>query len=107
MPQSFGTRVDVIVRDGSNWWYYEIKTSHSPRACMREAVGQLLEYSFWPGCQALPDWSSSVKPRWTTMGRSTSLGPNNSSLVDRDPLTNITDTRNIVGVWKDGARIDC
>ena len=71
-----------------------------------EAVGQLLEYSFWPGCQALPDWSSSVKPRWTTTGRSTSLGPNNSSLVDGDPLTNITDTRNIVGVWKDGARIE-
>jgi hypothetical protein len=50
----FGTRIDVVVRDGPNWWCYEIKTSHSPRACMREAVGQLLEYSFWPGRQSAP-----------------------------------------------------
>jgi hypothetical protein len=51
-PSFFGTRVDVIVRDGTNLWYYEIKTSQSPRACMREAIGQLLEYSFWPGSQS-------------------------------------------------------
>ena len=28
--------------------FYEIKTSASPRSCIREAIGQLLEYSYWP-----------------------------------------------------------
>ena len=35
----------------NEYWFYEIKTAQSPRACLREAVGQLLEYSFWPGGQ--------------------------------------------------------
>ena len=28
---------------------YEIKTSRAPRDCIREAMGQLLEYGYWPG----------------------------------------------------------
>lgn len=43
-----GTRVDVVVRHPKEYWFYEIKTYHSPRACIRDAVGQLLEYSHWP-----------------------------------------------------------
>lgn len=46
-----GTSVDVVVRRPDGYWFYEIKTAQSPRACIREAVGQLLEYSFWPGAQ--------------------------------------------------------
>jgi hypothetical protein len=46
-----GTRVDVIVRHANEYWFYEIKTAQSPRACLREALGQLLEYAFWPGGQ--------------------------------------------------------
>jgi hypothetical protein len=46
-----GTRVDVVVRQENEYWFYEIKTAQSPRACIREALGQLLEYSFWPGAQ--------------------------------------------------------
>jgi hypothetical protein len=46
-----GTRVDVVVRQEKEYWFYEIKTAQSPRACLREAVGQLLEYAFWPGGQ--------------------------------------------------------
>jgi hypothetical protein len=46
-----GTSVDVIVRRDNGYWFYEIKTSLSPRACLREAIGQLLEYAFWPGAQ--------------------------------------------------------
>jgi hypothetical protein len=46
-----GTRVDVVVKRKEEYWFYEIKTAHSPRACLREAVGQLLEYAFWPGGQ--------------------------------------------------------
>ncbi|GAG10664.1 unnamed protein product, partial [marine sediment metagenome] len=46
-----GTSVDVVVRRPDGYWFYEIKTAHSPRACIREALGQLLEYAFWPGGQ--------------------------------------------------------
>lgn len=50
-PSGIGTRIDVVVRRNSDFWFYEIKTSGSPRACLREALGQLLEYSLWPGSQ--------------------------------------------------------
>jgi hypothetical protein len=46
-----GTSVDLVVRRKHGFWFYEIKTANSPRECIREAVGQLLEYSFWPGAQ--------------------------------------------------------
>lgn len=46
-----GTSVDVVVRQPDGYLFYEIKTAKSPRACIREAVGQLLEYAFWPGAQ--------------------------------------------------------
>jgi len=47
-----GTKIDVVVRQGWNeFWYYEIKTACSPRACLREALGQVLEYAYWPGAQ--------------------------------------------------------
>ena len=46
-----GTRVDIVVRHSDLFWFYEIKTAHSPRACIREAIGQLLEYSYWPKAQ--------------------------------------------------------
>lgn len=45
------TSVDVVVRRRKTYWFYEIKTADSPRACLREAIGQLLEYAFWPGTQ--------------------------------------------------------
>lgn len=44
-----GSRVDLVVRDGKKFHYYEIKTNPSVRACIREAISQLLEYSYWPG----------------------------------------------------------
>ncbi|MCD4738059.1 MAG: hypothetical protein K8R89_02215 [Anaerolineae bacterium] len=46
-----GTNIDVVVRREGEYWFYEIKTAHSPRACLRQAIGQLLEYAFWPGTQ--------------------------------------------------------
>jgi hypothetical protein len=51
-PSGIGTFIDVVVRQKKEFWFYEIKTANSPRACLREAIGQLLEYSFWPGSQA-------------------------------------------------------
>jgi hypothetical protein len=47
----FQTRIDVVRRLPTGFWFYEIKTALSARACIREALGQLLEYSIWPGAQ--------------------------------------------------------
>ncbi|MFZ2725360.1 MAG: hypothetical protein WAX77_03820 [Methylococcaceae bacterium] len=45
-------RVDIKVKDeNGDLLYYEIKTSNSAKACIREALGQLLEYSYWTGNQ--------------------------------------------------------
>jgi hypothetical protein len=51
LASGVGTSVDLVVRRPDGYWFYEIKTAHSPRACIREALGQLLEYAFWPGAQ--------------------------------------------------------
>lgn len=51
-PTSDGTYIDVAVRQGNDYTYYEIKTGLSAQSCIREALGQLLEYSYWPGGQS-------------------------------------------------------
>lgn len=49
---AFGTKIDVVVRrSDTEFWYYEIKTALSPRACLREALGQVMEYAYWPGAR--------------------------------------------------------
>lgn len=35
--------------------YYEIKTAATARACIREALGQLLEYAHAPGAEAVDE----------------------------------------------------
>jgi len=40
-----------VVKMNNEFWFYEIKTALTPRACLREAIGQLLEYGFWPTTQ--------------------------------------------------------
>lgn len=46
-----GRPADVVVRQGDSYVVYEIKSSISPRECVRQAFGQLLEYSYWPGSE--------------------------------------------------------
>lgn len=48
---SVGGQVDVVVRRSQRFWFYEIKIAMSARACIRQALAQLLEYSYWPGAQ--------------------------------------------------------
>jgi hypothetical protein len=50
-PSGAGTLIDTVVKVKSEYWFYEIKTALTARACLREAIGQLLEYGFWPGAQ--------------------------------------------------------
>ena len=51
-PSGNGTNIDVVVKHKNDYWFYEIKTAQSPRACIRQAIGQLLEYAFWPRSRA-------------------------------------------------------
>jgi hypothetical protein len=41
--------IDIVADTGGELWFYEVKTAGSVRQCLREAIGQLLEYAFWPG----------------------------------------------------------
>ena len=50
-PSGVGTKIDVVVKIKNEYWFYEIKTAPTPKACLREAIGQLLEYGYWPGAQ--------------------------------------------------------
>jgi len=50
-PSGVGTQIDVVVKMKNKYWFYEIKTALTPRACLRAAIGQLLEYGYWPGAQ--------------------------------------------------------
>ncbi len=43
------SRVDLVVHKDGKYQYYEIKTGPCVRSCLRDAVSQLLEYSYWPG----------------------------------------------------------
>lgn len=51
-PSGLGQNsIDLVVHQPSGCWFYDIKTYLEPRLCVREALGQLLEYAFWPGCK--------------------------------------------------------
>ena len=49
-PTGYGcNRIDVVVRDrDDSFIFYEIKTYNSPIKSVREAIGQLMEYAYWP-----------------------------------------------------------
>ena len=44
-----GARIDVVVRTGKKYDFYEIKTMNFAKPCIREALSQLMEYAYWPG----------------------------------------------------------
>ncbi len=45
----FGTSIDLVVKEpNGDLTLYEIKTNTSAVACIREAIGQLIEYCFYP-----------------------------------------------------------
>lgn len=41
--------IDLVVRDSGNFHFYEVKTASSAKACIRQALGQLLEYAYGNG----------------------------------------------------------
>lgn len=46
-----GGRIDAVVKSAKGYVFFEIKVGQSLQGCIREAIGQLLEYSYWPGAQ--------------------------------------------------------
>ncbi|CAG9268295.1 conserved hypothetical protein [Paraburkholderia unamae] len=47
-----GGRIDAVARTAEGYIFFEIKVGRSLQSCIREAIGQLLEYSYWPGAQS-------------------------------------------------------
>jgi hypothetical protein len=47
-PTGAGTQIDLVRDENARYIFYEIKTYNSLRLCIREALGQLLEYTHWP-----------------------------------------------------------
>lgn len=43
-----GVRVDAAVRARTGFSFYELKVAPSVQSCVRQAIGQLLEYAHWP-----------------------------------------------------------
>ncbi|TSA19625.1 hypothetical protein D4R75_08720 [bacterium] len=47
-PAGYGAnKVDIVVRNGKELTFYEIKTYNSVKTSIREAIGQIMEYSLW------------------------------------------------------------
>jgi hypothetical protein len=46
-----GGKIDVVVKDNDGYIFYEIKTGNNSASCIRQALGQLFEYEFYPGKQ--------------------------------------------------------
>ena len=53
IPSGFGGKtIDLVLRElDDSLTFFEIKTNRSLRRCIREALAQIMEYSFWPGIQ--------------------------------------------------------
>ena len=47
-PVNGNSKIDVVVKEGKRFTFYEIKTSNSLLNCIREAMSQLLEYAYFP-----------------------------------------------------------
>ena len=41
------TSIDVVVQTAEYCYFYEIQTAVSVKACIRQALPQLLEYAYW------------------------------------------------------------
>jgi hypothetical protein len=49
IPTGAGTAIDIVVKTPDFCQFYEIKTASCVKACIRQALPQLLEYAYWHG----------------------------------------------------------
>lgn len=47
-PLDLSVRVDAVVRENGGFTFYEVKAARTVKSCLRAALGQLLEYAYWP-----------------------------------------------------------
>ncbi len=47
VPTGLGTSIDLVVETPKFRWFYEIKVAQTLKACIRQAIPQLLEYAYW------------------------------------------------------------
>lgn len=55
LPTGHGTSIDVVVKTAKSFWFYEIKVAKSLKACIRQAIPQLLEYAYWRADNTVAD----------------------------------------------------
>lgn len=44
-------RIDIMVKDGTHVYFYEVKTASSARECIRQAFGQVMDYAYYPNIE--------------------------------------------------------
>lgn len=49
VPTGLGTSLDAVLKKGNKFHFYEIKIASTVKACIRQAIPQLLEYAYWQG----------------------------------------------------------
>jgi hypothetical protein len=47
VPTGLGTKIDLVVQHADHRVFYEIKIAANLRACIRQALPQLMEYAYW------------------------------------------------------------
>jgi len=45
----FGKKIDVAVNDNGSIYFFKIKSTLTARDCIRQAMGQIFDYAYWPG----------------------------------------------------------
>lgn len=78
----YKTSIDIVAKKGTQIYFYEIKTYNDIKTCIRQALGQLIEYSYFPNKQ-IADEIFIVTPY---------------EIVDRDLIAYIKNLRNVVGL---------
>lgn len=74
VPSGHGaTAIDLVVKTAKFCWFYEIKTAPSVKACIRQAIPQLLEYAYWDGKRGRCDKLIIVGPKPITKAAETYL----------------------------------
>jgi hypothetical protein len=41
-----GNRIDIVVKHNENYYFYEVKVGITAKSCIRQAMGQILEYAY-------------------------------------------------------------
>jgi hypothetical protein len=47
VPTGYGTSIDIVLKTSKLCVFYEIKVAKTVKACIRQAIPQLLEYAYW------------------------------------------------------------